>query len=42
MANKRVFYGITDLAIGGLSATSFGSAQTVYGLQSVGINTRFN
>jgi hypothetical protein len=42
MANKRVFYGAEQAAIGGLSATSFGAAQTIYGLQSVGINTRFN
>jgi hypothetical protein len=42
MANKRVFYGIQQCAIGPMSATAFGAPETVFGLQSVGITTRFN
>jgi hypothetical protein len=40
--NKRVFYGIQQAALGALGATSFGAGQTIHGLQSVGLNTRFN
>jgi hypothetical protein len=42
MANKRVFYAIQQAGIGTQGATTFGAAQTIFGLQSVGINTRFN
>jgi hypothetical protein len=40
--NKRVHYAIQQAAIGSQGTRVFGSAETIFGLQSVGINTRFN
>jgi hypothetical protein len=45
LANKRIFYAVQQVAIapvGTTGAGSFTSAYTLHGLQSVGINTRFN
>jgi hypothetical protein len=42
MSNKRVFYAIQQVGIGAQSVTTFGAGQVIFGLQSVGINTRFN
>jgi hypothetical protein len=42
MANKRIFYAVQQVAIAPIGTTSYTTAHTVYGLQSVGMNTRFN
>jgi hypothetical protein len=42
MANKRVFYASQQAAIGTNGLTTFGAGQTIFGLQTVGITTRFN
>lgn len=45
MANKRIYYAIQQVAVapaGTTGAASFTQAHTIKGLQSVGINTRFN
>jgi hypothetical protein len=42
MANKRIYYACQQAALAPVGTTTFGSAHTVHGLQSIGINTRFN
>jgi hypothetical protein len=42
MANQRVYYPIQQCGIGTQGQVNFGSTETIYGLQSVGITTRFN
>jgi hypothetical protein len=42
MANQRVYYAIQQCGIGTQGQVNFGSAETIYGLQTVGITTRFN
>lgn len=42
MSNKRIYYAVQQVALAPVGTTTFGSAHTVHGLQSVGINTRFN
>ncbi len=42
MANKRVFYAIKQAGFAPLGSTTFNAARTIHGLQSIGINTRFN
>jgi hypothetical protein len=42
MANKRIFYSCQQASIAPAGTTTFGASHTVHGLQSLGINTRFN
>lgn len=42
MANKRIFYAIQQAGLAPLGVTTFTSAHTIHGLQTLGINTRFN
>ena len=42
MANKRIFYAIQQVGLGNQGLVTFGLSQTIHGLQSVGISTRFS
>lgn len=42
MANKRIYYAVQEVAVAPVGTTTFSAAHAVHGLQSVGINTRFN
>ena len=40
--NRRIFYAVEAVALAPLGTTSFTSTHVVHGLQSIGLNTRFN
>ncbi len=42
MANKRIYYGVQQVAIAPIGVTSITVAHAIKGLQSCGMNTRFN
>lgn len=42
MANKRIYYAVQQAGVAPAGTTTYGAAHAVHGLQSIGMNTRFN
>lgn len=42
MGNKRIYYAIEQVGVAPLGLTAFTGAHVIHGVQSVGINTKFN
>lgn len=42
MSNRRIYYAIQQAGIAPIGTTTFGSGHVIHGLQSIGLNTRFN